>query len=89
MPLDTHITTLNSEHTWTTHTWPQQPLEIPLVTNHPHSPEHPSSIEAKNETSCGFRDLTPEEKQRVKRFYAQRGRKHRLSSGFPNEERSR
>ena len=89
MSTDPHLTTLPSEHTWTTHAWPQQPLEIPFVTDHPHSLEHPSSIEAKSETSCGLRDLTPEEKQRVKRFYAQRGHKHRLSSGFPNEECSR
>jgi len=51
-----------------------------VATRHASCFEPPSSIEAKTETPCGFRDLTPEEKQRVTQFYAQRGRKHRSCS---------
>ena len=51
--------------------------------------KHPCALAPQDDPVCGFRDLTPEEKQRVKIFYAQRGRKHRPHSVFPNEERSR
>ena len=60
-----------------------------LITTGSACSKHPCALAPQDDPVCGFRDLTPEEKQRVKRFYAQRGRKHRLSSGFPNEERSR
>jgi len=46
----------------------------------------PSKIEATTETPCGFRDLTPEEKQRVTQFYTQRGCKHRSCSTIPPKE---
>jgi len=66
-----------------------EPRDGLVVTSHARSLEHPSSIEAKDETYCGFRDFTPEEKQNVKRLYAQRGRKHQLHFVFPKEECSR
>lgn len=66
-----------------------KPRDGLVVTSHARSLEHPSSIEAKDEAPCGFRDLTPEEKQHVKRFYAQRGRKHRPHFVLPKEENSR
>lgn len=69
-----------------------QPIRKPhdrLITTGSACSKHPCALAPQDDPVCGFRDLTPEEKQRVKIFYAQRGRKHRPHSVFPNEERSR